>query len=217
MNWYSLLKPAMIRFRLARARRIKQHFPDIDTMNVLDLGGSIHFWNIVQEVIDPARLTILNVTEGGSAQAESANDRGRLVMLYDGDTVPFPDDHFDLVICNSVIEHVPESGRAKLVSEIERVGKRFVLQTPAYEFPLEPHLVAPFIHWLPRKLGRQLAPYTPCGVIGKMDGTAVFDEVNLLRHKEVVSLMPRAELVTERFLGLPKSYLAFGNAAPATR
>lgn len=45
--------------------------------------------------------------------------------------INFPDGHFDLVICNHVLEHVPDDGRA--IAELYRVlkpGGRAVLQTP---------------------------------------------------------------------------------------
>lgn len=45
--------------------------------------------------------------------------------------IPYPGDHFDIVICNHVLEHVPNDSLA--LSEIRRVlkpGGRAILQTP---------------------------------------------------------------------------------------
>lgn len=208
-SWFQLISPAMTHFRRERAQQIQRRFPDISRMSVLDLGGSHHFWKAVEQIIRPAKVTVLNVTDDATANAtEESGD----IVLYDGRTIPFGDRSIDLLICNSVIEHVPLEARAPLAREIERVARRYVVQTPAFEFPVEPHLVAPFIHWLPRSVGRPLSRLTPRAFASGRPATVVFDEVHLLRAKDVASLFPDAELVTERFLGLPKSYLAFGQA-----
>lgn len=49
----------MTHFRKQRAERIKQKFPDIDALSVLDLGGSLHFWRAevhLQKAKDMAAL-----------------------------------------------------------------------------------------------------------------------------------------------------------------
>jgi 2-polyprenyl-3-methyl-5-hydroxy-6-metoxy-1,4-benzoquinol methylase len=59
-------------------------------------------------------------------------------------SLPFPDQHFDIVHCNSVIEHVlvPED-RARLAAEIQRVGKTLPIQTPNRYFIVEPRTCLP--------------------------------------------------------------------------
>lgn len=56
------------------------------------------------------------------------------VLAYDGVTIPFPDNAFDLVYASHVIEHVPEP-RA-LLAEIHRVSKQWVY----VEVPCELHV-----------------------------------------------------------------------------
>ena len=63
--------------------------------------------------------------------------------------LPFADGEFDLVYCSSVIEHVPPARRAAFAAEIRRVGRGWFVQTPACSFPMEPHALLPFAHWLP--------------------------------------------------------------------
>jgi ubiquinone/menaquinone biosynthesis C-methylase UbiE len=49
--------------------------------------------------------------------------------------IAYPDEHFDLVICNHVLEHVPDDRRAMM--ELHRVlkkGRHAVLQTPFSAF-----------------------------------------------------------------------------------
>lgn len=211
-TWYKLLKPALKHFRTKRALSIKQRYPQIESMDVLDLGGSVHFWEEIEAILKPKSVVIMNI----AADSQSASGSGSTkdfarVVLYDGKRIPYDDQSVDLLICNSVIEHVPPADRAELVAEIQRVAKRYVLQTPANEFPLEPHLVVPLIHWMPRSLARKLVPISPMALLnGKQRAYEMFDEVYLLDKIEVGSLFPHKEVVRERFLGLTKSYLVFG-------
>jgi hypothetical protein len=59
-------------------------------------------------------------------------------------------------------------------------------------------------------VGRILSRLTPRAFASGRPATVVFDEVYLLKEKEMAALFPDAELVSERFFGMPKSYLAFG-------
>jgi Methyltransferase domain len=137
-------------------------------------------------------------------------------VLYDGVTIPFPDKSFDWVICNSVIEHVPPEQRQNFSSEIRRVGRQFVVQTPAWAFPIEPHFVSLFPHWLPRRLGKYAArfgvAYFLCGRDKKLIDN-YFDEVHLLKRKEFQGYFPNATIITERLAAMPKSYLAIGQGS----
>jgi SAM-dependent methyltransferase len=63
--------------------------------------------------------------------------------------LPFADGQFDLVYCSSVIEHVARARREAFAAELRRVGRGWFVQTPAFSFPIEPHALLPFAHWLP--------------------------------------------------------------------
>jgi len=135
------------------------------------------------------------------------------IVIYDRSTIPWPDLHFEWVISNSVIEHVPPSHRERFSSEIRRVGQNYLVQTPVYAFPIEPHFVMQFLHWLPRRLARRVAGFGLWGLLrsrSRAEMNAYFDEVNLLTLKEFRSLFPRADLTIERFVGVPKSYSLIG-------
>lgn len=69
--------------------------------------------------------------------------------------LPFDDDAFDLAYSSSVIEHIAPADRAAFAREVQRVARGFYVQTPAYSFPVEPHALLPFAHWLPRGLRRR--------------------------------------------------------------
>jgi len=72
------------------------------------------------------------------------NAAGDIDTLLDPDSpvTPFPDEHFDLVLCLDVLEHVPDS--AAIVTEIFRVlrpGGRVLISTPfmyrEHEYPFD--------------------------------------------------------------------------------
>ncbi len=122
---------------------------------------------------------------------------GRLVVADAADGLPFEDDEFDLAYCNSVIEHVPPARRVAFASELKRVARGWLVQTPAYSFPIEPHALLPGAHWLPTRVRR---PYWRLGVAGG------WEEISLLRRTELEALFGATR--PERIGPLVKSWIA---------
>jgi Methyltransferase domain len=207
--WLSFFHPISASFRRRRFAQILRQEPELLTKRILDLGGSVSFWQKAGVDLGSHDITILNI----AADAQSSDMSGKVIassiVLYDGSTIPWADGHFDWVISNSVIEHVPPEQRPRFSSEIRRVGLNYLVQTPAFAFPIEPHFVMPFLHWLPRSMGRLVAGFGLWGLLRRRrraDICRYFDEVNLLTLKEFRSLFPEGELSVERFAGVPKSY-----------
>jgi SAM-dependent methyltransferase len=112
--------------------------------------------------------------------------------------LPFADDEFDLVYCNSVIEHIARARRAAFAAELRRVGRGWYVQTPAWSFPIEPHALLPAAHWLPRALRRQY---------WRLGAAREWEDIALLRRSELVALF--GEPVWGEGLGrLTKSWIA---------
>jgi len=128
--------------------------------------------------------------------AERPDYPGPFVRADASEGLPFADDELDLVYCSSVIEHVPPARRAAFAAEVRRVGRGWFVQTPAHSFPLEPHSLLPFAHWLPPVLRR---PYWRLGAAG------AWEEIQLLRRTEMESLFGPA--LPERFGPLVKSWV----------
>ncbi|HUA74158.1 MAG TPA: class I SAM-dependent methyltransferase [Solirubrobacteraceae bacterium] len=122
---------------------------------------------------------------------------GPFVQADAAEGLPFADREFDLVYCSSVVEHVPPARREAFAAELRRVGRGFYVQTPAFSFPVEPHALLPFAHWLPAGPRRH---YWRLGAAGS------WEEISLLRRREVEVLfgMPARP---ERFCGLVKSWV----------
>ncbi len=121
---------------------------------------------------------------------------GRCVQGDPADGLPFADGEFDLIYCNSVIEHVPPARRAAFAAELRRIARGWYVQTPAWSFPLEPHALLPFAHWLPVALRRR---YWHLGAAGN------WEQIELLRRRELEALFGPAR--PERFGPLVKSWV----------
>ncbi|HEV2775752.1 MAG TPA: class I SAM-dependent methyltransferase [Solirubrobacteraceae bacterium] len=111
--------------------------------------------------------------------------------------LPFADDEFDLAYCSSVVEHVAPEHRAAFAAEVRRVARGWYVQTPAFSFPVEPHALLPFAHWLPERLRRA---YWRLGVAGD------WERIELLRRAEMAALF--GEPVAERAGPLVKSWIS---------
>jgi hypothetical protein len=121
---------------------------------------------------------------------------GPFVQADATERLPFPDGHFDLAYSSSVIEHVAPERRAAFAAELKRVARGWFVQTPARSFPIEPHALLPFAHWLPPRVRR---PYWRLGAQGH------WEDIRLLGRREVEALFGPAR--SERVGPLTKSWV----------
>jgi len=206
---YARVSPAFRRQRFARFVEILHPRPGD---RILDVGGvyttwvaqapcaaSVELFNILPSPLPPGKHSEYHFTETlGSAL-----------------NLPYTDASFDIGFSNSVIEHVGTWENQELFArEIRRVAKALWVQTPARSFFIEPHYLAPFIHWLPVSLRPFIARWlTPWAWLTRPDRAAVgarVREIRLLSEREVRQLFPDCEILKEKFLGLlTKSYVAY--------
>lgn len=215
--WHRVIHPVTRHFRSARGRHLRRLFPSpfLDGAKICDIGGSRHFWDEVGLDIPPENITIFNVSAGETETVGQSRYSTIPVLIYDGRRIPARDREYDLVVCNSVLEHVPPEARPQLSREMLRVGKNLFLQTPAYTFPLDPHFLLPLIHWVPKGLGYPLAKVSPWKILSRAGDEVVreyFFGTSLLREREVEALFPAARIEYERFMGLKKSFLVIGTS-----
>jgi hypothetical protein len=73
-------------------------------------------------------------------------------VVADGRDLPFADHEFDVAFSNAVVEHVgARDDQERLVHELCRVAQRVFVTTPNRLFPVDPHTLLPFLHWLPER------------------------------------------------------------------
>lgn len=193
------------RFRRARMLRFQALVPVRPETRVLDVGGTIYNWQLAP--VRP-KLTLANLGPRPADLPEEID-----YVEADATALPFEVGQFDVVFSNSVIEHLRDAdGQRAMASEVRRVGRRYFVQTPDATFPVEPHLLTPFIHYLPGAWRRALLRnFTVWGVLTRPTPEqcrAFVDEVRLLRKSELRALFPDARVLSERVAGLSKSLLA---------
>jgi 2-polyprenyl-3-methyl-5-hydroxy-6-metoxy-1,4-benzoquinol methylase len=125
-------------------------------------------------------------------------------MQADGTDLPFGDLEFDVAFSNSVIEHVPAALQASFAAEVQRVARRYFVQTPNRYFPIEPHYQLPLFQFLPERVRRELNRRYTLGWQAK----GQWEEINLLSYRDLRRLFPDAEIHRERVFGLTKSLIA---------
>lgn len=183
------------------------------SVSVIDIGGSEQYWGIVplQYLVDHnVKITIVNLPGSRLPQ----NHGPFTFVESDGcDLARFKDRSFNIAHSNSVLEHVGDWPRkVQFVKELERVSEGYFVQTPNYWFPIEPHFMTPFIHWLPKPVFIWLVRHFKLGHFEIAE--SIGDAVMLAEHAGLVTndmfryLFKDAHILTERFFWLPKSFVA---------
>jgi len=137
-----------------------------DGMAILDLGGGRgDFMARIRDRVQ-ARFVVADIFDNSASVQE--NYQFEFVRIPEDGSLPFADKEFDIVFCNSVIEHVtlpkdqiglrkiyqPEWAKQavqrqkRFADEIRRIGKSYFVQTPHKHFPIEPHTWLPLVNWL---------------------------------------------------------------------
>jgi SAM-dependent methyltransferase len=122
----AIYKPFFNKFRSERLRRMCEVCRVSENSRVLDVGGSYYtFW--AYSPIKP-QVTLLNP----KASWLHCSQPGFSTMIGDGRALPFENQSFDIVVSNSVIEHLGEWHQQKIFAdEIRRVGRSYWVLTPS--------------------------------------------------------------------------------------
>lgn len=184
--------------RFFRKRRFKDFVKDYrDCQTILDVGGAYDMWPMVGR---SDGVVILNIEK-------PAQTGGFQYVLGSGCALPFATKSFDLAFSNSAIEHVgSEENQFQFAREMLRVGKRIYCQTPSRLFPVDPHLSAVFLHWLPASWLKPnfLRYFTLNGWLWKRPYRY---DVTWISRRKLRKMFPGCKIRTERFLLLPKSFI----------
>ena len=213
MNFKSIFEISEKKNSLGNQFREKRFSFFLDKMNkmekpltIFDVGGKINFWeNRGLAGNLNYKITIVNF------EKEKSQYSNIKTLIGDAtDLSQFVDKSFDIVHSNSVIEHLYNfNNQSKMASEIVRVGKKYIVQTPNKYFFLEPHYLLPFFQFIPDKLKYLILTKTKLSRLKKWDknfAKQYINEIRLLSLKEMKILFPKSKIYFEKFIGMNKSF-----------
>jgi hypothetical protein len=199
------------RYRSRRWKWLLDTFPNLERMSVIDLGGTAESWQ--RAPVRPAAVHVVNLEKPppdlpGWLRADHADACDLPADILDG--------LYDLVLSNSVIEHVGgHHQRRRFAETVRGLADCYWVQTPYRYFPIEPHWVCPGLQFLPVASRVRVAQHWP--LVHTKPGSrdkALHDvlSVELMSRTEMRSYFPDAELRAERMAGLTKSLIAVKRA-----
>lgn len=199
------------RFRRNRLKIFEKLISDLPRpVRILDLGGTENFWLQMGYLnANDYQITIVNTEEIAVSAANL-----RFIQADVRDLSGISPDECDVIFSNSVIEHVGSNEDMRKMAEgIKSLNKRYLIQTPNYYFPVEPHFLFPCFQFLPRwaklfmVMHFDMGWYSKCS--NKEEANKLIGSIHLLRISEVRKLFPDALIYKERFFGLVKSITAY--------
>lgn len=176
---------------------------------ILDVGGSPELW---QEVGYTGPIIYLNIAPPGDGLVIPD---GSSYVIGDARRLPFASGEFPVVFSNSVIEHVGDhADQERFAAEVQRVGRRYWVQTPNRQFPFEPHVNFPAFQWLPNRAARAVVANWPLSYhrrdgLSKEEAWAAVEKTRFVSVPEMRRLFPEAEIWRERIAMLTKSIVAY--------
>lgn len=206
-----------------RAKRIapllemlESTFKEKGSVCIIDIGGTEKYWGIVsRQYLTSHNVSITIVNLPGTEMRE---DHGpfRFVEADACNLTRFDDKSFHVAHSNSVVEHIGDwDHMLQFAKELSRVSNNYYIQTPNYWFPIEPHCMMPFFHWLPEPIRVRLVMQFQLGhwrrATSINEAMQIVQSVRLLNKQMFQSLFKEATILTERFLLLPKSLIAVKN------
>jgi SAM-dependent methyltransferase len=151
-------------------------------------------------------------------RAQEARDVSQHIVNSAGESLPFPNNYFDLILSHEVLEHVHDD-RAAIEEMVRtlRSGGRLVLFCPNRGYPFETHGVywrgryhfgnIPMVNYLPRSLRDRLAPHVRVYSSGDLEKLLEGLPVRVIERRvifgaydNIIARFPRFGRALRRFL-----------------
>ena len=195
------------RSRARRWERFRTTFTDIESMSVIDLGGTVEAW--LRAPVRPVLVHVVNL------QAPP-DDIPEWIHADQADVCDLPEQvargEYDLAFSNAVIEHVGgHAQRLRFADAVHNLAPAHWIQTPYRYFPIEPHWLFPGFQFLPLTARAEISrrwPLVHTQSASHADGVQAAMGVELLSRTEMACYFPDSELQYEKAMGMIKSLIA---------
>lgn len=136
--------------------------------NILDFGtsGDIFASNqTLHGLVNKLKIQHSNVYCCGIENFDNISKKidYNFINISENEKLPFEENFFDLVHCHAVYEHIENDVAVFYLNEMVRVGKKVIITVPNRYFPLDWHLMFPFMGFLPRKIIYKIIKIFPFG------------------------------------------------------
>lgn len=180
-------RPIHARLRAGRSRMAVEIMQPSASMSLLDVGGAPGVGGEFDTLRSSfGKVVVINLDPGC---------KGRLAPnvtfeVADGCGLPYPDQSFDWVFSNAVLEHVGERAKQeRFAREIQRVARiGYFVATPNRHFFLDPHTYLPFYHLLPDRAQTLAVPFS----LGHM---RQWEPLGLVSARDLREMFPSAKIV----------------------
>jgi ubiquinone/menaquinone biosynthesis C-methylase UbiE len=204
---------------ISRRRKIAffyENFQPDENTKILDVGAEINpngdrGLQLIDQYPWKKNISALNISSNHISSVRKTYPEIEAV-IGDACELPWPDNHFDIVYSNAVIEHLGSFERQKrMAAEIMRVGKRWFVCTPNRWYPFEFHLRLPLVTWLPGssylRIGRLLA----YNHVSKRYVSGIKrDDLRLMTSRELALCFPCTAIVKQRVTFMAETLIAIG-------
>lgn len=191
-----------------------------EDMMVLDVGAEVkHSDSETPRFIDiyPWKNKISAINPS-SEHISSIKQRYPEVNAVIGDAckLPWPDNYFDVVHSNAVIEHLGTFERQQqMAAEIMRVGKCWFVATPNRKYPFEFHMRLPFVTWLPGDAYLRVGKIISYNhVKGKYAYGINHDGLRLMTAWELKRCFPNSRVIKQRVTFMAETLIVVGGELP---
>jgi len=202
-----LLKNLSHKSRTKKFDLLRQVWPPRPKDRVLDVGvsGQVFLQYALEDVYPYPDRIVGGGYEPGEIVAARQHYPHPQYVIFDGCALPFPDQSFELVFSNAVIEHILGPGRQqKFAQEIMRVGKSWFVTTPNFWYPFESHHHLPFFQFLPRSMQMQYNR-----LLGTHIARGTVQELGLLSARQMHALFPTSRITKVRVTFWPETLVAY--------
>lgn len=210
-------------WRFGQDRRLEmvRRFVDLEGARILDVGCGIGTYvrrfRVFSDDVHGIEVEAERVAE---ASLELPN-----IVQARGEALPYPDDHFDVVFSNEVIEHVDDDrATAREMVRVTRPGGTIVIFAPNRLYPFETHGAyvgrryvfgnIPLVNWLPDPLRDRFAPHVRAYTQRGLRRLFVGEPVRLVHHRIIYPGFDNISARRPRLGGLLRGVLYLAESTP---
>jgi len=122
-------------------------------------------------------------------------------IISDGKKTNLKKSDYDIIHSSATIEHVGKiENQILFVKECLRLGKKYIfITTPNRYYPIDFHTKIPIIHWLPKKIHRNILKFFGLGFYSLEKNLNLLDKISLIKICQKLNIK-KFKIIRYKFL-----------------